>query len=154
MVKCNVFNGSNIILWEKMAQAALRPGKLIHHLSEEGPSEHHSDFQMWLVEEEFAFAWLLDSIAPEHMSRYASYDTSKQLWEAIRRGHSKRGNKAKIIDLIIKSYNLKQGERSVLAYSNELRDIHSELDHYHPQSTDPLAKLEKQLTSSASFFKG
>ena len=109
MAKCNVFNGRNIIMWEKTVQAALKPRKLIHHLSEEGPSEHHPDFQKWLVEEEFVFAWLLNSIAPEHMSRYASYDTSKQLWEAIRRGHSKRGNKAKIIDLIIKSYNLKQG---------------------------------------------
>ena len=74
MAKCNIFNGSNIILWEKTVQAALKPRKLVHHLSEEGPSEHHPDFQKWLVEEEFVFAWLLDSIAPEHMSRYASYD--------------------------------------------------------------------------------
>ena len=68
MAKCNVFNGSNVILWEKTVQAALRPRKLIYHLSEEVSSEHHPDFQRWLVEEEFVFAWLLDSIAPEHVS--------------------------------------------------------------------------------------
>ena len=154
MAKCNVFNGSNIILWEKTVQAALKPRKLIQHLSEEGPLEHHPDFQKWLVEEEFVFAWLLDSIAPEHMSRYASYDTSKQLWEAIRRGHSKQGNKAKIIDLIIKSYNIKQGERSVLVYSNELRDIHSELDHCHPQSTDSLARAREATNRLCQFLQG
>ena len=154
MAKCNIFNGSNIILWEKTVQAALKPRKLVHHLSEEGPSEHHPDFQKWLVEEEFVFAWLLDSIAPEHMSRYASYDTSKQLWDAIKRGHSKRGNKAKIIDLIIKSCNLKQGERSVLAYSNELRDIHNELDHCHPQSTDPLARAREATNRLYQFLQG
>ena len=84
------------------------------------------------MEEEFVFAWLLDSIASEQMARY---DTSKQFWEAIRRSHSKRGNKAKIIDLIIKSYTLKEGEKDVLIYSNELIDIHVELDHYYPIST-------------------
>ena len=140
-------------MWEKTVQAALKPRKLIQHLSKEGPLEHHPDFQKWLVEEEFVFAWLLDSIAPEHMSRYASYDTSKQPWEAIRRGHSKRGNKAKIIDLIIKSYNLKHRERSVLVYSNELRDIHSELDHCHPQSTDPLARAQEATNRLCQFLQ-
>ena len=53
------------------------------------------------------FAWLLDSIAPEQMARLISYDTSRKLCEAIRRSHFKRGDKAKIIDLIIKSYTLK-----------------------------------------------
>ena len=77
------------------------------------------------------------------MARYASYDTSKQLWEAIRRSHPKRGNKDKLVDLIIKSYTLKQGEKDVLAYSNELRDIHAELDHYYPISTDPVARARE-----------
>ena len=51
----------------------------------------------------------------------------------------KRGNKAKIIDLISWSYNLKQGEKDILTYSNELRAIHAELDHCYPQSSDPTA---------------
>ena len=75
--ECNVFNWNNIILREKTVQAALRPRKLIQDLSKEGPSEYHLNIQRWLVEEEFVFAWLLDSIALEHMSWYASYDTSK-----------------------------------------------------------------------------
>ena len=58
------------------------------------------------MEEEFVFAWLLDSISPEYMASFISYDTAKGLWEAIRRSYSKKGNKAKIIDLISRSYNL------------------------------------------------
>ena len=154
VAKCNIFNGSNLILWERIIQAALKPRKLIHHLSEEGPPEQHTDFQKWVMEEEFVFAWLLDSIAPEQMVRYASYDTSKQLWEAIRRSHSKRGNKAKIIDLIIKSYTLKQGEKDVLIYSNELRDIHTELDHCYPISTDPVARAQEATNRLYQFLQG
>ena len=32
------------------------------------------------MEEEFLFSWLLDSISPEHMARFVSYDTAKGLW--------------------------------------------------------------------------
>ena len=143
-----------MILWEGTIQAALKPRKLINHLSENAPPEHHSDFQKWIMEEEFVFAWLLDSIAPEQMARYASYDTSRQLWEAIRRSHSKRGNKVKIIDLIIKSYTVKQGEKDVLTYSNELRDIHTELDHCYPRSTDPVARTQEATNRLCQFLQG
>ena len=63
VAKCNIFNVSNLILWERTIQAVLKPRKLIHHLFVEGPPERHTDFQKWVMEEEFVFAWLLDSIA-------------------------------------------------------------------------------------------
>ena len=78
------------------------------------------------------FAWLLYSISSEQMARFISYDTSRKFWEAIKRSHTKRGDNAKIIDLIIKSYTLKLGDKDILKYSNELRNIHTELDHYYP----------------------
>ena len=52
-------------------------------------------------------------------------------------------DKAKIIDLISRSYTLKQGDKDILTYSNELRAIHIELDHCYPQSTDPLARARE-----------
>ena len=57
----------------------------------------------------------------------------KKLWEAIRRSHSKRGDKAKIIDLISRSYSLWQGDKDIETYSNELRTIQVELDYCWPQ---------------------
>ena len=42
--KCNNFNGNNLLVWECTVQAALRPRKLVHHLSEDGPNEEHLDF--------------------------------------------------------------------------------------------------------------
>ena len=109
--KCNIFNGNNLILWERAIQAALKPRKLIHHLNEDCPSKDNPNFPKWVMEEEFTLAWLLDSIAPEQIGKFMSYDTSKGLWEAIMRSHSKLGDKAKIIDLISRSYSLKQGDR-------------------------------------------
>ena len=89
------------------------------------------------------FAWLLDSIAPKQVAHLISYDTSRKLWEAIKRSHSKQGDKAKIIDLIIKSYTLKQEDGDILTYSNKLRDIHTELDRCYPQSIDLVARARE-----------
>ena len=125
VAKCNVFNGHNLILWERTIQAALKPCKLIYHLHENCPAEDDPHYQKWVMEEEFVFAWLLDLISPEHMASFISYDTAKGLWEAICRSHSKKGDKAKIIDIISRSYTLKQGDKDILTYSNELRAIHT-----------------------------
>ena len=89
IAKCNIFSGHNLILWERTIQAALKPRKLINYLSEDCPTEDHHNFQRWVMEEEFVFAWVLESISPEQMARFISYDTSKKLWEAIKRSHSK-----------------------------------------------------------------
>ena len=154
IAKCNIFNGNNLILWERTIQAALKPRKLIHHLHENCPTEEDPNYQRWVMEEEFVFAWLLDSISPAYMTSFISYDTAKGLWEAIRRSHSKKGNKAKIIDLISRSYTLKQGDKDILSYSNELREIHTELDHCCPQSTDPIARTREATNWLCQLLQG
>ena len=81
--KCNHFNGNNLLVWERTVQTALRPRKLGHHLTEDSPNEEHVDFMKWTIEEEFVFAWLLDSLAPEQQTQFISCDTSRKLWESI-----------------------------------------------------------------------
>ena len=152
--KCNIFNGNNLLVWERTVQAALRPRKIIHHLTEDGPHEGHPDFMKWTMEEEFVFAWLLDSLAPEHQAQFVSYDTSRKLWESIQRNHSKQGDKSKIIDLITKSFSLKQGDKDIITYSNELRAIHNKLDHCYPLSTKPVARARKATTRLCVFLQG
>ena len=68
--KCNHFNRNNLLMWERTVQTTLRPRKLVHHLSEDGPNEEHIDFMKWNMEEEFVFAWLLDSLAPEQQAQF------------------------------------------------------------------------------------
>ncbi|XP_078438346.1 uncharacterized protein LOC144708785 [Wolffia australiana] len=139
---------------ERTIQEALKLRKLLKYVTEEGPSEDHPHYPKWLVEEEFVFAWMLDSIASEQQAIYSTYGTFKTLWEAIHRSHSKRKDKTKIIDLIVQSYTLKQGDMDVLTYSNKLRDIHNELDHYWPPSTDPVARAHEATNRLCQFLQG
>ena len=154
IAKCNVFNGNNLYLWERTVQAALKPRKLIHHLTENCPPESSPRFMHWVIGEELVFAWLLDSLAPEQNARYITYDTSRKLWEAVRRDHSKGEDRMKIINLYIKSFSLQQGEKDVLTYSNELRDIFNDLDHCRPPSTDPRARAYEATNRLCQFLQG
>ena len=51
IAKCNIFNGQNLILWERTIQAALKPRKLIHHLQENCPAKDDQNYQRWVMEE-------------------------------------------------------------------------------------------------------
>ena len=153
LAKCNVFNGNNLILWERAIETALKPRKLIKHLHEDCPLEDNPNFQRWVLGE-VVFAWLLDSIAPEQLSKFMSYNTSRGLWEAIRRSHSKLGDKARINDLFIRSYSLKQGDKDILTFSNELRAIHTKLDYCWPQCTDPMARAQTATSRLCQLLHG
>ena len=154
VAKCNVFNGSNLFLWERNVRAVLKPRKLIHHLSEDSPPEGDPNFMRWTQEEEIVFAWLLDSLAPEQNARYVTYDTARRLWEAISWNHSKKDDRTKIINLYTRSFTLRQGDRDVLTYSNELWDIFNDLDHCRPPSTDPIARAHESTNCLCQFLQG
>ncbi|XP_078433852.1 uncharacterized protein LOC144705174 [Wolffia australiana] len=154
IAKCNIFNGSNLLLWSRTIQAALKPRKLIHLLTTDFPDELHPEYQKFVMEEEFVFGWLLDSLSAEQLTTYTSYETSKTLWEAVHRNHSKKNDKSKIISLTIQAYTLKQGDMNVLTYSNKLREIHNELDHCRPPSTDPVARAHEATNRLCQFLQG
>ena len=82
---------------------------------------------------------MLDSITPEVQAEFISCDSAKKLWDAICRNYSSKGDKSKIIDLITRSFTLKQDDKDVLSYANELRDIYTKLDYCYPPSIDPVA---------------
>ena len=151
VAKCNVFNGNNLYLWGRNVRAVLKPRKLFSHMTEDCPQEDDPNFMRWIQEEEIVFAWLIDSLSLEQSARYVTYDTSKLLWEAISRNHSKRDDRQKIIDLYIKSFTLQQGDRDVLTYSNELEAVFNDLDHCRPPSTDSVARAYKATNCPRQF---
>ena len=44
------------------------------------------------------------------------------------------------LPLVTRVVTLRQGEKSILAYANELSDIYCELDHYRPPDLDSADK--------------
>ena len=64
----------------------------------------------------------------ELANRFIEYDTVNGIWDAVHKYHFKKNDRLKIAQLVNRAGTLQQGDRSVLAYANELRAIFSELD--------------------------
>ena len=88
------------------------------------------------MEEEVLYTWLLDSMTTELANRFIEYETVKEIWDVAHKYHSQKNDQAKIAELVIRAGSLQQGDKSVLAYANELSAIYSELDHYRPPAHD------------------
>ena len=88
------------------------------------------------MEDEVLYTWLLDSKTAELANRFIEYETAKEIWDAAHKYHSKKNDRAKITQSAIRVGSLQQGDKSLLAYANELSAIYSELDHYRPPAHD------------------
>ncbi|KAJ8773456.1 hypothetical protein K2173_004286 [Erythroxylum novogranatense] len=56
--------------------------------------------------------------------------TAKEIWDAIKQTYSKVHDAAQIYEIKTKISNTKQGNRSVTDYSNFLKSLWQEMDHY------------------------
>ena len=56
---------------------------------------------------------------------FIEYPTVKEEWDVARIYHSKKNDKVKIAQLVIRAGGLQQGEKTVLTCANELRMIYS-----------------------------
>ena len=126
------FTGLNYHLWTHHIQAVHRPRNLLDHLTDPAPSQTDAQYKRWIVEEEILYIWILDSMTTELANYFIEYPTMKEGWDAAQTYHLKKNDKAKIGLLVIRAGALQQGEKTILAYANELRIIYSELHHYRP----------------------
>ena len=58
--------------------------------------------------------------------------TVKEIWDAVHSFHSKKNDRSKRAQLVIKTWTLQRGDQSLISYANELSSIFGELDHYRP----------------------
>ena len=122
----------------------------MRHLEENGPLLSDLTYYNWLDVEGVVHRWLLDSISPSVKGEFLALDSAKNVWEAVLDSHSKKHNIATLYELVHRASNLRQGDRLVLDYINELTALWAEIDHYMPP--DPTS-VDRQYTLQLRVFK-
>ena len=89
-------------------------------LEDDGPPRSDPTYYNWLDVEGVVHRWLLDIISPSVKGEFLALESAKAVWEAVLDSHSKKHNIATLYELVHRAANLRQGDRSVLDYSNEL----------------------------------
>ena len=133
-----LFTGFNLLQWCQYVQITLK-GRLMRHLEEDRPPHSDLAYYNWLDIEGVVHRWLLDSITPSVKGEFLSLESARAIWEAVLDSHSKKNNIATLYELVHRAANLRQGDRSVMDYNNELTALWAEIDHYmlpDPDSVD------------------
>ncbi|KAI5324790.1 hypothetical protein L3X38_033863 [Prunus dulcis] len=79
---------------------------------------------------------------PNQIKRFIRYDTTKQVWAAIKQTYSDGADEAKIYDLHRRSFIMKQAGASVAKYYSELTKIFLELDQLSPSTMEHPKDIE------------
>ena len=125
-----LFTGFNL-QWRQYVHITPK-GRLMRHLEGDRPSHSDPAYYNWLDVEGVVHRWLLDSIASFVKGEFLSLESARAVWEAVLDNHSKKNNIATLYELVHRAANLRQGDRSVMDYNNELTALWAEIDHYMP----------------------
>ncbi|XP_078437631.1 uncharacterized protein LOC144708251 [Wolffia australiana] len=112
----------------------------MRHLTGDGPPVTDPAYYDWLDVEGVVQRWLLDSIAPNIKGEFLSLASARAVWEATLNSHSKRNNIAILYELVHRAANFRQGDRTVLEYSNKLSSLWNEIDHYMPSEVNSVER--------------
>ena len=117
---------------------ALSPRSLLPHLTQDAPWATDPRYKRWIVEEQIIRSWLLDSMNTDYFQKFIEYRTAKAIWEAVHKFYSKKNDSSEISSLVNRANSLQQGDKTVMAYANELSSIYNELDFYRPPQYNSL----------------
>ena len=74
----------------------------------------------------------------DYFQKFIEYQTTKAISEAVHKFYSKKNDSSKISSLVNRANSLQQGDKTVMAYANELSSIYNELDFYRPPQYNSL----------------
>ncbi|XP_059661691.1 uncharacterized protein LOC132307839 [Cornus florida] len=124
-------NGKNYLKWSQMVRTFLKGRGKLSHLLGNGPEKEDPKFDAWDEQEFMVMSWLWNSMLPEISDTCMFLSTAKEIWEAVKQTYSKVRDAAQIYEIKTKISATKQGNRSVTEYSNLLKGLWQEMDHYH-----------------------
>ena len=149
MPQDGIFTGFNLLQWRRYVTITLK-GRLMRHFEDDGPPRSDPTYYNWLDVEGVVHRWLLDNISPSVKGEFLALKSAKAVWEAVLDSHSKKHNIATLYELVHWDANLRQGDRSVLDYSNELTALWAEIDHYMPPDEK---SFDRKYTLQLRVFK-
>jgi hypothetical protein len=80
------------------------------------PAVTNPTFNKWCAANFQVKSWLFDAMQPNQIKRFIRYNTTKQVWDAIKQTYLDGADEAKIYDLHSRSFIMRQMGVSVAKY--------------------------------------
>jgi hypothetical protein len=123
-VKLNGVN--NYLSWSSRAVLILKTKGLMEYvlgLVDEPADKERSEWKKWSVTESLILAWLLNSMAPAIAASAEALPSASAVWSLLSTRYSRKGNLMLMSQIEDKIYAIRQGDRSLMVYVNELQDL-------------------------------
>ena len=125
------YNGSNYEEWANVVEMTLKSKGLSDHLTTElKPSD--PNLKKWYLDDATVYVFLLGSLNKDQIPKVKFMKKPKAIWEFLEKISPKKSTLYKLIELGDKALNLRQGNRTVTEYVEELRQVWTELDYILP----------------------
>ncbi|KAI3446825.1 hypothetical protein Pfo_003490 [Paulownia fortunei] len=126
-------NENNFLRWSQSVRMYIKGRGKIGYLTGDTIelSKTDSSYATWDAENSMIMAWLVNSMEEDISSNYMCYPTAKALWDNITQMYSDLGNQFQIYELQLKLGDIRQGENSIIKYSNVLKGLWQDIDLFN-----------------------
>uniref|UniRef100_A0ACD5Y4T9 Uncharacterized protein n=1 Tax=Avena sativa TaxID=4498 RepID=A0ACD5Y4T9_AVESA len=126
---------SNYLSWSRRALLILKTKGLTEYVLgtvEEPDDKGSSEWKKWSVTDSLILAWMLNSLAQAIAASAEALPSASAVWSLLSKRYSGKGNLMLMSQIEDKIYAVRQGDRSVTVYVNELQRLWAELDECDP----------------------
>jgi hypothetical protein len=125
----------NYLAWSRSALRLLKAKGLKGYVNGdlvEPKDKLSAEWKDWEVTNSLVVAWMLSSMVPAIASTVDTIISAVEMLKAIEQMYSGVGNVTLMVETEDRLHNIKQGERSVAEFVQELHCLWAHADHYDP----------------------
>jgi len=125
-------NGSNYLLWAQAFRIFIGAQNKLAHLLKPPLADKDPTYVTWLTGDYFVITWLLNSLEEKICGNVMFLTTTKDMWDTLQVMYDNEKNPSRVFEIYEHLIKLKQGDRFVLEFYGELKDLIDELEMHQP----------------------
>ena len=140
-------NGKNYSIWLNPAERALSGKRALGFVNGRitRPTDTSSEeYENWYYNDNLVYTWILNSMEPSLVGAFSKAESSKALWESIKRQFGHHGNLMRIYELKHFINNINLGGGDPIEYNTKMKEAWDELQSLRPNTTI-IEEVEKRV---------
>ena len=136
---------SNYLSWSRRALLILKTKGLMEYVLGtvgEPADKESSEWKKWSITDSLILAWMLNSLSPPIAASVEALPCSSAVWTLLSKRYSGKGNLMLMSQIEDKIHAVRQSDKSVMVYVNELQHFWAELDQCDPLELPHVESME------------